>query len=408
MERGSMEVTFSAFAKNIDRATFLADYFDRQPYFEAGAVDGVGDLFSRSKMNDLLARPKLWDSRCIEMALNHKMIPPAEYMRPGLGRLGENVLRPNRQRMTALLQQGATIVLDFLEGIDPEITAFTRCLERLTGTNTSCNAFCSWNSVPGYGSHFDTMDVFAIQIEGEKTWNLYTGRFPEATDVPGLKSTDFKPEELKQMRGEIAQTVTMRPGDMLYIPRGVFHDALATDQASLHLSFGATHSVGFTIVQMLGAELQRDPYFRRRIPHFEDRSELNDFLGGLGQALNNALSDPKFGDFVVDYLKGRAFEKVSDFRMPDRASDRYFFVTRHTPSVAIDGDTLRLSPSGAGSGDVAEVSLTRDDEPMVRWIFEREAFWLSELAAAHGSRGPAGEKTVNALIANRIVYPVQV
>jgi len=397
-----MEVTFSAFAKKIDRKAFLESYFDKRPYFEAGAVDGVGALFSWDKMNDLLARPKLWDSRTIEMALNHKMIPPAEYMHPGVSRLGEQVLRPNRQRMSALLQQGATIVLDFLEGIDPEVTAYTRCLERLTGTNTSCNAFCSWQKVPGYGSHFDTMDVFAVQIEGEKTWNLYEGRFPEATDVPGLRSPDFKPEQLQEMRGAVVETVTMRPGDFLYIPRGQFHDALASDQASLHLSFGATHSVGFTVVQMLATELQRDPYFRRKIPHFEDRQEMAGYLGGLGQALNKALNDPRFADFVADYMKSRTFEKVGDWRMPDRGSDRYFFVTRHTPDLATDGQTLSVT------GPAGPVQLSAEDEPLVRWVLEREAFWLSELAAAHGSRGPAGEKAVNALIDKRIVYPVQV
>jgi hypothetical protein len=397
-----MEVGFDALAKKIDRATFLRDHFDKAPYVEQGAVSNVEALFSWAKMNDLLERPKLWDGRSMEMALNHKMLRPAEYMRPGIGRTGDQIMRPDRGKITHFLREGATIVLDFLEGIDPEIAALTRCIERLTGTNTSCNVFCSWKAVPGYGSHFDTMDVFAVQIEGEKTWNLYDGRFPEATSVPGLRSTDFSPEKLNEMRGSVIKTVTMKPGDLLYIPRGVFHDALATDQASLHLSFGATHSVGFTVVQMLGAELQRDPYFRRKIPHFEDRAELDAYLKGIGQALNGALADPKFGDFLVGYLKDRAFEKVMGYRFPERDSDQYFFVTRHTPDTVQEGGRLIVKARDGA------VPLDPADAPMVDWILEREAFWLSELSAAHGGRGPAGEAALKALVAGRVLYPVQV
>jgi hypothetical protein len=397
-----MEFSFDALAKKIDRPTFLAEYFDKKPYFEAGAVDGVADLFSWDKMNALLERPKLWDGRTMEMALNHKMLRPADYMRPGIGRMGDQVMRPDRVRVHQLLQKGATIVLDYLEGIDPEIAGYARCIERLTGTNTSCNVFCSWQKVPGYGSHFDTMDVFAVQIEGVKTWNLYEGRFPGATNVPGIRSTDFSPEQLTQMKGKVAQTVTMRPGDMLYIPRGQFHDALATDQASLHLSFGATHNVGFTIVQMLGSELQQDPYFRRRIPHFEDREELDGYLKGIGDALGKALSDPKFGDFVVSYLKDRAFEKVMGYRFPDRASDQYFFVSRYPPAVSEAGGKLVVTTRDGS------ISLDPADAPMVDWILEREAFWLSEVSEAHGQRGPAGEAALTALAKGRVIYPVQV
>lgn len=398
-----MELGFDAFARKLDRRTFLADHFDKKPYYETGAVRDVEGLFSWAKMNDLLDRPKLWDGRTIEMALNHKMLRPGEYMRPGVGRLGDQVLRPDRGRMTHFLRQGATIVLDYLEGLDPTIAAYTRVLERLTGTNTSCNAFCSWQKVPGYGSHFDTMDVFAIQIEGEKTWNLYEGRFAEATDVPGIRSTDFSPDELTRMRGRVAETVTMRPGDFLYIPRGQFHDALADDRASLHLSFGATHSVAFTIVQMLGSELQRDPYFRRRIPHFEDRAELDGFLAGIGEALNKALADPRFGDFVVSYLKDRAFEKVTGYRFPDRGPDQYFFVTRHTPALRDGPQGPRLVP-----GEGAAIDLDPADRPMAEWILAREAFWMSELGAEHGARGAAGEAFLKRLVEGRVLYPVQV
>src|SRR3546814_13099471 len=85
--------------------------------------------------------------------------------------------------------------------------------------------YCSWQRVPGYASHFDTMDVVAIQIEGEKLWNIYEGRFSEATFSPGIRPSDFTPEQITGMKGRVAQQIVMRPGDILSLPLGVFPDA---------------------------------------------------------------------------------------------------------------------------------------------------------------------------------------
>ena len=66
-------------------------------------------------------------------------------------------------------------------------------IERLTGAPT-CNAYCSWKGA-GYESRFDVMDVFAIQIEGEKLWNIYGGRAPSPAFMPGVSPADFSVEQ---------------------------------------------------------------------------------------------------------------------------------------------------------------------------------------------------------------------
>jgi len=395
-------VTFDRLFREIDRAQFLDRYFDRAPYYEAGAVRDVQDLFSWSQMNDLLERPKLWDASTIEMALDGRVLPPAQYCRPGHDRQGQQGMRPDRAKVTALLQKGATFVLDFVEGIDPSVSALARSFERLTGANTSCNAYCSWKSVRGYASHFDCMDVFAIQIEGEKTWNLYEGRFPEATFVPGSRPSDFSTEQHDRMKGKLAQQVTTRPGDILYLPRGLYHDALATDTASLHLSFGATPAVGVAVLEMLAREMQGQEYFRKRLPHFEDRGALAAYLKGIGQTVTQVLADPAFHEFVAGFLKDRTFDKVADYRFPDREADGYFFVSRHRPTVTPDGNALAVAHRGES------FELAGDDGEMLSWILAREDFWLSQLSEAHGQRGDAGRHLIQTLIDRRVIFPIQV
>lgn len=396
-----MDLTFDRLFKSIDRRTFVRDYLDQRVYHEARSVQDVDRLFSWEKVNDLLDRPKLWDGRSVEMALAGRVLDPREYCRPGIARTGEQNLRPDRQKVTQLLQKGATFVLDYLEGLDPDIAAAARCLERLFGTSTSCNMYCSWQRVPGYASHFDTMDVVAIQIEGEKLWNIYEGRFPQATFSPGIRPSDFTAEQTNRMKGRIAQQITMRKGDILYLPRGVYHDALATDAASLHLSFGASPLVGFTVVGMLASEAPKQEFLRRRLPHFEDREDVAGYLAAVGDHLKAMLGDPALVDAVIDYQKGRVFEKVTGYRFPDRAADQYFYVSRHRPEVDESGASARCA-------DGATVALQPGDGEMLDWVLAREVFWLSELNAAHGRRGAAGERLLKALVEHRVVYPIHV
>jgi hypothetical protein len=285
---------FSNLFKKISRREFLEGYHDTRAYFEPGAIENVQEIFSWAQLNDLFNRPKLWNGEMMELALNGQVLPSSQYSRPGMGRLGERVLRPDRERVNHFLREGATLVLDYLEGIDPGVNRVATCIERLTGTMVSCNAYCSWQSVQGYASHFDTMCVFAIQIEGEKTWNIYDGRVHEPMEITGARPADFSREQHDRQKGPVAQQVVMRPGDVLYLPRGVYHDALATDMASLHLSFGATYLAGFSALSLLIQELQREEFFRKKLPHFDDGEALSAYLSEVGKQVGHRMADSGF------------------------------------------------------------------------------------------------------------------
>jgi len=41
----------------------------------------------------------------------------------------------------------------------------------------------------------------------------------------------------------------MKPGDILYLPRGQYHDALTGDRASLHVTFGVAPATGLGLAR---------------------------------------------------------------------------------------------------------------------------------------------------------------
>jgi len=84
----------------------------------------------------------------------------------------------------------------------------------------------------GVGPHFDSYDVFLIQVHGQRRWRI--GRQGVATTgalragVPVKLLADFEPE----------QEFVLEPGDMLYLPPGWAHDGIAIGECM-------TCSVGF-------------------------------------------------------------------------------------------------------------------------------------------------------------------
>ncbi|MFG6466466.1 JmjC domain-containing protein [Roseateles sp. BYS87W] len=94
----------------------------------------------------------------------------------------------------------------------------------------------------GVGPHFDSYDVFLIQLAGRRRWRIAPQKDAVLRDDVPLKIiANFKPE----------QDYVLEPGDMLYLPPGWAHDGVAVGAGCM------TGSVGFraSTAEGLAAEL---------------------------------------------------------------------------------------------------------------------------------------------------------
>jgi len=135
------------------------------------------------------------------------------------------------ERVADEFGRGATIVLQALQLQHPPLGEFCRDLEAELGHPVQANAYYTPASAQGFAVHHDTHDVFCLQVEGEKRWLVY----PPVLELP-LKEQKYGPELGEP--GDPVLDVTMRAGDMLYLPRGWLHQAMTSDAASLHLTIG--------------------------------------------------------------------------------------------------------------------------------------------------------------------------
>lgn len=115
-----------------------------------------------------------------------------------------------------------------------------------------------------FDTHFDTHDVFALHCAGEKVWRMFEGRLDRPVANEAYK--ELGPEYHDEHRGAVAAEVTLRPGDLLYIPRGQYHDALASSDGAIHLAFGLTHIIGIDVLTMLFEQAMSNPLFRTNAP----------------------------------------------------------------------------------------------------------------------------------------------
>ena len=128
---------------------------------------------------------------------------------------------------------GATVVLQALHHTHPPLAAFCRLLEVELEQPVQANAYFTPRGSQGLPVHHDTHDVFCLQVAGRKRWLVYE----PALELP-LRNQRYRPE--RGGPGEPVLDLVLEPGDMLYMPRGWLHEALTSDEDSLHLTIGVT------------------------------------------------------------------------------------------------------------------------------------------------------------------------
>ena len=354
---------------------FFDEYYDRKPVHVPGESDRFAEVFSWAAFNSMYEMASLWTAKSLELAMDGKGIPPDQYCFQGADREGNAAMRPNPERIRDFVRQGATITADYIDTLSPGIRAVARSIEINLGAATTCNAFCSWDRRKGYGPHFDTLQVFALQIAGEKVWKIYKGRMHPASEVPGFTAAAFTLDQHERQKGPVVAEVRMKPGDVLYVPQGQYHEALAEPGGSLHLSFGARAYTGIDVMNLLIKELPKHPLFRRALPHFDERDGLVAQMGELADVIGTFFRQPENADQIRVFQRDKAFERFPGVRFPARELTRHYRVrSRGTVVENGSGWSLVAGNRRTALGDAAG--------SLAQWAWPRDYFTLDQARQA--------------------------
>jgi bifunctional lysine-specific demethylase and histidyl-hydroxylase NO66 len=162
-------------------------------------------------------------------------------------------------RVLAEFQAGATIVLQGLHLNRLPVARWCRSLEALLGHPVQANAYWTPRDSQGLPVHHDTHDVFVLQLDGSKRWLVYE----PVLELP-LRDQRYSPD--LGAPGEVVLDVTLCSGDTLYLPRGWLHEALTSDEDSLHLTVGVNVRTWLDALRTVLAQCGDDTELRRAVP----------------------------------------------------------------------------------------------------------------------------------------------
>ena len=192
---------------------FMQRHWQKKPLLVRAAVAAARPLLDRAQLFELAAREEVESRLIVREGKRWKM---------RRGPLARRALPPVSQREWTLLVQG----------VDLHHAPARELLEqfRFIPDARLDDLMISWASDGGgVGPHFDSYDVFLLQLQGRRRWRI--GRQDDLTLQQGVP--------LKILANFIAQDeYVLEPGDMLYLPPGYAHDGTALGECQ-------TCSIGF-------------------------------------------------------------------------------------------------------------------------------------------------------------------
>lgn len=384
-----MTMTFAELLAPMTPEQFFAEYHDRQPLHLKGAAGKFASVLSWRGINRLLDMTHIWTSRSLMLVLDGKPVPAAEYCEQQTARdANDRLMQPVVGKVRDWVARGASVVMNDVDSLSPGLASVSEALEGAGLGKAQANVYISWQSHKAFPAHYDTHDVWAVQVEGEKTWNIWEGRAEWPISHPVFRSQTQEHHE--QAKGKLRAKVTLRTGDLLYLPRGWYHDALAEAPASVHVAYGAHAVLGMDLMTILGERVLYDAAFRQPLPR-QDGSAAAKFAltqraGQLGARLAELAKDPKvmevLATYVANYRYGRGGNDLLAWRgmAPAAAGDD----AGESPAfrvVAQGAKPVRRGADWVLKG--APGTLTPAEAEAAAWALARGEVTEAEAAKAH-------------------------
>jgi bifunctional lysine-specific demethylase and histidyl-hydroxylase NO66 len=364
---------FADFIAPLDAGAFRSQYYGQRPVHIRSDGRARPNILNWGRFNDVLAISPYWNEESLKIAFKSRPALRENYC--DTADLARGALAPaNPAKVKALLGLGASLVANHIHRVCPSIGAVAHMLGQELASRVFANVYCSFKGVQAFQTHFDLHDVFAVQTEGEKTWRVYEGRADApVSPLPPGEETD---KWLIATRGRLLLEVKMTPGDVLYLPRGQYHDALTGAQASLHVTFGVSPATGISLFKLLETAVTRESDFRAYLPDARNEAALGERLAQLAERIKSVVTSPAFAIDVRNHQRGLTVAPAQ-FDLPAQQKPAWY-------SVARPARVLRRDSGFAVAFDSGEIAVGAA-YPTVEWILQQRLFSLDDAIARHSS-----------------------
>ncbi len=341
---------------DISKQQFLAEYWQKKPLLIRGALTGFSSPITADELAGLACEDEVESRIVIEKGGNHPWeLRHGPFQESDFSSLPES-------HWSLLLQEANKQIPELAELLDVFDFIPSWWLDDI---------MISYSPDQGtVGPHYDRYDVFLLQVEGRKNWQISTLPVDENNVID-----DIELRIMKTFHSE--QEWTLEAGDMLYLPPGVAHHGVAQGES-------LTYSIGYRALsqsELLASyfDFILEQHDGKR--HFSDpaltvqqhRSEITpETIKKVTQLLQEMPFDSEsvgrwFGRFATEpnqpmarYLpeqpltSQQCLQRFKTSPLTRHAHCRFNFTTLTSGAINlfIDGDEYQLNPEQVGFGHI--------------------------------------------------------
>lgn len=275
----------------ISQPDFLSEYQEKKPLLIKSAFSP--GKFTWRDANEIFERSAV-DSKDFKIAFNG-IRPKHEYVESYLD-IGTERHRLIKPVVYDYLKQGATLITNKVVR-EPMVDILARQIACFTGRKTISSLYAAFGELDSFRAHWDTRDVFAIQLIGRKRWIVYEPSFDSPLHMHQSKDIEHEcpcPEDPYM-------DFILEAGDIFYLPRGWWHNPLPLGEETLHLAVGTFPAYTINYVKWT---LEKLPSLIESRSSLSEWSKDQSSIYSLARKISEILTDEENYHQFMDQISG--------------------------------------------------------------------------------------------------------
>jgi ribosomal protein L16 Arg81 hydroxylase len=382
---------------------FAADYLGQKPLIvHRNNADFYRGLCGVEQFEDALVFTRPKPGSGLRLVNSENGDASARLMSPLWAQ--EDGTAPHLALAHSAFEDGDTLLLSSVQHRIRAVAFLCRMLSRDLSGKVWANAYLTPPRAQGFQRHFDRHDTIVLQLDGRKTWQLFkqAAEFPVGDRQLGHAAFNEQVDDELDATEPPTHEFVLQQGDLVYIPRGVPHQARTGPATSLHLTLGIKLPHWSDLLERVVAVASRhDSELRRPLPLTWMSEGAEQELGLRIQSLLSGLAEASVSQ-AIDSLAAAMLAKSRPLPMDQLASlTRLDMLDEDTHCELVPGAYCRVArlPGGGVRAYFPGNYLGADSaaEPALRFVAKTTArFQARDLPGALGL--DARLKLVRALV----------